>query len=81
MTDDQISQKAWELGFKDEDLIRLYKIAGLIRADAFGSGFESGMRFQKQITLNILKKATDEISGKNESSRDKNIRRRIGDSL
>lgn len=64
MKDQNLSQLAWECGFDDEDMLKLYKFAGPIRADAFSSGFESGMRFQRQISVNIFKQALQQISGK-----------------
>jgi hypothetical protein len=64
MKDQDLSQLAWECGFHDQDMLKLYKFAGPIRADAFSSGFESGMRFQRQISVNILKQALQQIGGK-----------------
>ena len=61
-TTEHLQQLAWECGFMLElDLPRLIKFAGLVRADAFSAGFESGMNYQRTMCLKVLDQAAREI--------------------
>jgi hypothetical protein len=61
---EHLQQLAWECGFTLEtDLPRLIKFAALVRADAFSAGFESGMGYQKTMSIKLLEKVAKDIGG------------------
>ena len=53
MTEDDVTQLAWECGFTESDQAKVDKLVRLVRARAYGLGYSDGMDFERNACIRI----------------------------